>query len=94
MALERTIRAQITGAYDRYAAAREAVQAFDASVIRPAEESVKVLRASYSAGEVQLFDVLNEQRRLIDTQKAYTEAIRQEALARVALERAIGAPLQ
>ena len=92
--LERRIRAEITGAYGRYAAAREAVQAFDASVIRPAEESVKVLRASYTAGEVQLFDVLTEQRRLIDTQKAYTEAIKQEALARVALERAIGAPLQ
>jgi len=92
--VERSIRAQITGAYGRYIAAREAVQAFDASVIRPAEESVKVLRASYTAGEVRLFDVLTEQRRLIDTQKAYTEAIRQEALARVALERAVGAPLQ
>ena len=92
--LERTIRAEITGAFGRYTAARQAVQAFDASVIGPAEESVRVLRASYTAGEVQLFDVLNEQRRLIDTQKAYTEAIRQEALARVALERAIGAPLQ
>jgi cobalt-zinc-cadmium efflux system outer membrane protein len=92
--LERTIRAEITGAHGRYLAARQAVEAFDTSVIRPAEESVRVLRASYTAGEVQLFDVLTEQRRLIDTQKAYTDAIRQEALARVALERAIGAPLQ
>lgn len=92
--LERTIRAEIAGAYGRYQAARQAVQAFDASVIRPAEDSVRVLRASYTAGEVQLFDVLTEQRRLIDTQKAYTDAIRQEALARVALERAVGAPLQ
>ncbi len=91
--LERAIRSEITGALGRYLAARQAVEAFDASVIRPAEESVRVLRASYTAGEVQLFDVLTEQRRLIDTQKAYTDAIRQEALARVALERAIGAPL-
>jgi cobalt-zinc-cadmium efflux system outer membrane protein len=92
--LERTIRAEITGAYGRYAAARQAVEAFESSVIQPAEESVRVLRASYTAGEVQLFDVLTEQRRLIDTRKAHTDAIRQEALARVALERAIGAPLQ
>jgi cobalt-zinc-cadmium efflux system outer membrane protein len=92
--LERAIRAEITGAYGRLLAARQAVEAFDTSVIRPAEESVRVLRASYTAGEVQLFDVLTEQRRLIDTQKAYTDALRQEALARVALERAVGAPLQ
>ncbi len=92
--LERGIRAEIMGAYGRYLAAREAVQTFDASVMRPAQESVRVLRASYTAGEVQLFDVLTEQRRLIDTEKAYTEALRQEALARVALERAIGTPVQ
>ena len=74
-------------------AARRAVQVFESSVIQPSQESVRVLRASYVAGEVRLFDVLTEQRRLIDTQKAYTDAIRQEALARVAVERAIGAPL-
>jgi outer membrane protein, heavy metal efflux system len=91
--LERVVRADITGAYRRYLAARQAVQAFETSVIQPSEQSVRVLRASYTAGEVRLFDVLTEQRRLIDTQKAYTDAIRQEALARVALERAIGTPL-
>jgi cobalt-zinc-cadmium efflux system outer membrane protein len=91
---ERVIRAEITGAYGRYLAARRAALAFQRLVIGPSEESVRVLRASYAAGEVQLFDVVAEQRRLIDTQKAYTEAIRQEALARVSLERAIGSPLK
>lgn len=90
----RSIEAEIRGAYGRYIAARQAVEVFSKTVIQPAQESVTVLRASYAAGEVRLFDVLAEQRRLIDTQKAYTEAIRQEALARVALERAIGVPLQ
>lgn len=92
--IARSIEAEIRGAYGRYLAARQAVDVFSKTVIQPAQESVNVLRASYSAGEVRLFDVLTEQRRLIDTQKAYTEAIRQEALARVALERAIGVPLQ
>jgi cobalt-zinc-cadmium efflux system outer membrane protein len=92
--LNDVIRAEITGAYGRYIAARQAVETFEASVIRPAEESVRVLRASYAAGEVRLFDVLTEQRRLIDTQKAYTDALSLEALARVSLERAIGGPLQ
>ena len=91
--LERVVRAEIAGAYGRYLAARQAVQTFETMVIQPSQEGVRVLRASYTAGEVRLFDVLTEQRRLIDTQKAYTDAIRQEALARVALERAIGTTL-
>lgn len=92
--LERTVRAEITGAFSRYLAARRAAQIFQQSVIGPSQQSVTVLRASYAAGEVQLFDVVAEQRRFIDTQKAYTEAIKQEALARVALERAVGSPLK
>lgn len=92
--LARSIEAEIRAAYGRYLAAQQAVEVFRKSVIQPSEESVTVLRASYAAGEVRLFDVLAEQRRLIDSQKANTEAIRQAALARVALERAIGVPLQ
>lgn len=92
--MERTIRAEIAGAFARYRAAQRAVEVFQKLVIGPSEQSVTVLRASYAAGEVQLFDVVAEQRRFIDTQKAYTEAIRQEALARVALERAVGSPLK
>lgn len=92
--LERTIRAEIAGAFARYVASRRAAEMFQKLVIGPSGQSVSVLRASYAAGEVQLFDLVAEQRRFIDTQKAYTEAIRQEALARVALERAVGSPLK
>jgi outer membrane protein, heavy metal efflux system len=92
--LERTVRAEIAGAFARYVAARRAAEIFQKMVIGPSEQSVTVLRASYAAGEVHLFDVVAEQRRFIDTQKAFTEAIRQEALARVALERAVGSPLK
>lgn len=91
--IERSIRAEITGAYGRYLAARRAVQTFEDSVLGPSTDSVRVLRASYAAGEIRLFDLIAEQRRLIDTQKAYTDALKQEALARVALERAIGVAL-
>lgn len=91
--VERSIRAEITGAYGRYLAARRAVHTFEDTVLRPSTNSVRVLRASYDLGEIRVFDLLTEQRRLIDTQKAYTDALKQEALARVALERAIGLPL-
>lgn len=91
--VERSIKAEITGAYGRYQASRQAVQVFQDTVMRPSTESVRVLRASYTAGEIRIFDLIAEQRRLIDTQKAYIDALKQEALARVALERAIGVPL-
>lgn len=91
---ERFVRVEIAGAYTRYVAARRATEVFEQAVIGPSQESVTILRASYAAGEVQLFDVVAEQRRLIETQKAYTETTRQEALARVSLERAVGSLLK
>jgi cobalt-zinc-cadmium efflux system outer membrane protein len=91
--VERSIRAEITGAYGRYQATGQATKIFQDTVMRPSADGVRVLRASYAAGEIRLFELIAEQRRLIDTQKAYTDALKQEALARVALERAIGGPL-
>jgi len=92
--LARSIEAEIRAAYGRYLAAQQAVEVFRKAVVQPSQEGAAVLRASYAAGEVRLFDVLAVQRRLIDSQKEYTEAIRRAALARIALERAIGVPLQ
>jgi len=92
--LTRSAEAEIRAAHGRYLAAQQAVEVFRTAVVQPSQEAAAVLRASYAAGEVRLFDVLAVQRRLIDSQKEYTEAIRQAALARVALERAIGVPLQ
>jgi len=38
-------------------------------------------------------DVINEQRRLVDTQRAYTDLLREAFIAAVEIERATGSPV-
>lgn len=91
--LERVVAQEITSAFGRFEAARRSLAIFDQSILARAEQNVGIIRAAYTAGELRLFDVLNEQRRLIDTQRAYTEVLREYFLAVVELERAIGSPV-
>lgn len=92
--LENTVRRDVRNAYGRYEAAMRAARIFDADVLKQAEENVSILRAAYDAGELRLLDVINEQRGLIETQKAYTEVLREAYLSLADLERAVGAPVR
>jgi outer membrane protein TolC len=49
-----------------------------------------VVGESYQLGRVMVFDVLTEQRRYFDVERAYTEALRAAYEARTALKRALG----
>ncbi|MCC7340240.1 MAG: TolC family protein [Bryobacterales bacterium] len=91
--LEQTVRRDVANAYSRYGAAMRAVRIFDEDVLKQAQENVATLRTAYDAGELRLLDVINEQGRLIETQRAYTEVLREAYLSLADLERAIGAPV-
>jgi outer membrane protein TolC len=55
-----------------------------------ARENLQVIRQSHELGRVTLLDVLAEQRRYLDTERAYTAALREAFEARTALNRAAG----
>ncbi len=92
--LEQVVRRQARAAYGRYVAARRALEILDRDAVNQAKENVEAMRASYGLGETRLLDLINEQRRLVDTQRAYTEIARECDLAQVELERAVGTPLR
>lgn len=92
--LEQVIRREVRAAYSRYETARRALEIFDQRVLGQSQENLRIIRAAYNFGELRLLDVINEQRRLTDTQKAYTEVLKEYYLAIVALERAVGASLK
>jgi len=92
--VEQVVRREVNAAYSRYETARRALEIFDQRVIAQAQDNLRIIRAAYGLGELRVFDVINEQRRLVDTQKAYTEVLREYYLALVELERAVGAPLR
>lgn len=91
--LQQVVAQEVTSAYRRFEAAKRARSVFEGSVLDRSQDNVRIIRAAYTAGELRLFDVLNEQRRLVDTQRAYTDVLREYFLSVVELERSIGAPL-
>ena len=92
--LEQVVRRQVSSAYSRYETARRALEIFDRRVVGPSQDNLRIIRAAYDVGELRLLDVLNEQRRLIDTQKAYTEVLKEYYMALAELERSVGGPLR
>lgn len=88
--LEQTAKREIEAALTRYRAALRSRQLFDESINRQAEDNLRVVLASYDLGETRLTDVLTEQRRLIETQKAYNEVVKEHQLSLIELERLTG----
>jgi cobalt-zinc-cadmium efflux system outer membrane protein len=91
--LEGVIPQEVENAYRRLETAREAVQLL-ASVIEQSEANLKVIREAYTLGQLRALDVLNEQRRLVDTRLSYVDAQVEEEQAQIDLERATGGPIR
>jgi cobalt-zinc-cadmium efflux system outer membrane protein len=70
--------------------AHEAVQLYAADARNLARQNLSVVRQSYELGRTTIFDVLAEQKRYLDLERAYTETLRAAYEARTALNRALG----
>lgn len=91
--LEATIPHEVEAAYQRWASARQTLALFRRGVIDQSERNLGVIRQAYTLGQLRLLDVLNEQRRLIETELAYIDAQTELAEAAADLERAVGTDL-
>ena len=91
--LEQVIRSEVHSAYARYEAARSAALTFEQGVIARSTENIRVIRAAYELGQFQITDLLSEQRRLLDSQREYTETLAEQYRALADLQAAIGGPL-
>ncbi|HEX6314057.1 MAG TPA: TolC family protein [Gemmatimonadaceae bacterium] len=81
--------AELAAARTRDEHARQAVSAYTGAQAL-ARQNLTVVGQSYELGRVTVFDVLAEQRRYLDVERAYTEALRAAFEARTALNRALG----
>lgn len=91
--LEATIRRDVALAYRRYRAAAEAVVLYATRILPASQSNLRSVRAAYGLGEFSTFDVISEQRRLIESQTGYNDAVRDYYDALADLERALGTPL-
>jgi outer membrane protein TolC len=89
-AVQLTAQAEIAAAKVRDDYARRAIAAYADDARSLARQNLDVVRQTYELGRATLFDVLNEQRRYLDLERAYTTALREAYDARTALRRALG----
>lgn len=82
--------AEIAAAEFRHAEARRALEVFDAGVRDLAARNLDVVRESYTLGRATLVDVLDETRRYLDFETAYTAALTEAFDAKVELRAARG----
>jgi outer membrane protein, heavy metal efflux system len=85
-----TARADIAAARAREDSARRALAIYTSGLREVARRNLDVVRESYQLGRVSLFDVIAEQRRFLETEMAYTEALADAFEARTSLRRALG----
>jgi cobalt-zinc-cadmium efflux system outer membrane protein len=88
--LERNISLEVEAAYQRWHTASESLQMLQTSVVDPSTNNLSVIREAYQLGQLRLLDVLNEQRRLVDTQLSYIDAQTDVARTWAEVERAAG----
>jgi cobalt-zinc-cadmium efflux system outer membrane protein len=81
--------AELAAARARDERSRQAVSAYTGAQTL-ARQNLTVVGQSYELGRVTIFDVLAQQRRYLDVERAYTEALRTAYEARTALTRALG----
>jgi cobalt-zinc-cadmium efflux system outer membrane protein len=85
-----TAFAELGAARARDERARQAVTAYSSGAQTLARQNLTVVSQSYELGRVTVFDVLTEQRRYLDVERAYTETLKAAYDARTALDRALG----
>jgi cobalt-zinc-cadmium efflux system outer membrane protein len=90
---EQLVRSEVASAYARYEAARTASDTFELGVISRSTENIRAIRAAYQLGEYRITDLLAEQRRLLDSQREFTEDLAERYRALADLQIAIGVPL-
>jgi cobalt-zinc-cadmium efflux system outer membrane protein len=84
------IRQEVTAAFTAYDAVQRALDIYARSVRDVARRNLGVVRRTYELGRTPLLEVISEQRRYIEVEQGYTEALKQVYDAVVEIERTVG----
>jgi cobalt-zinc-cadmium efflux system outer membrane protein len=92
--LEASIPLEVQAAWERWRAAARSAGILSAEVVGQSERNLAVMRQAYELGQLRLLDLLNEQRRLVETRMAQAEAEGEMRRCWIELERAVGGELK
>jgi len=85
-----TVQQEVGAAFTQYEAARRPLDIYERGVRDVARRNLDVIRQAYQLGRGSLLDVIAEQRRFIEVENGYTDALKQVYDAAVGIERAVG----
>ena len=88
------VQAEVRDASRSYQAAAEAVQVFEADAVARIEENFRFIETAYREGKIDLLQLIVVQNDLVSAQFSYLDSLWDYWLGRIALERAIGQPLE
>ena len=91
--LELTVRREVASAYAQYNSTARAAEIFRVGVKDQANANLDIVRQTYELGSKTLIDYLGEQRRFIDLQNGYIDALLDTYKARVEIERAVASTI-
>jgi cobalt-zinc-cadmium efflux system outer membrane protein len=86
--VELTVRREVAAAYARYERAARAQEIFRLGVRLQATQNLELIRQTYELGAKPLLDYIAEQRRYIEVETGFIDALLDTYLARVEVERA------
>ena len=81
---------EVTGSFHRSQAAAAQINTYTKSLLKQAEEAVRIARVSFQYGEASLLEVLDAQRVLWHTILGYAQAQYDLSIALTQLERSTG----
>ena len=85
-----TVQQEVGAAFTQYEAARRSLDIYEHGVRDVSRRNLDVIRQAYQLGRGSLLDVIAEQRRFIEVENGYTDALKQVYDAAVGIERAVG----
>lgn len=89
---ELTVRNEVASAFARYQRAARASEIYRVGVREQASSNLDVIRQTYELGSKTLLDYIAEQRRFIDLETGYIDALLETYLARIEIQRAASEP--
>lgn len=92
--LEALVKSEVASAYARYQAANSSLATFSQGVLARSAENIQSIRGAYEIGAFRVTDLLVEQRRYVDSQREFIEALAERYRALADLQAAIGAPVK
>jgi cobalt-zinc-cadmium efflux system outer membrane protein len=85
-----SVRQEVTAAFVRYEATQHALNIYTKGVRQVARQNLEVVRKTYELGRTSLLDLIAEQRRYIEIETGYIDALKQVYEAAVDIERVVG----